>query len=65
MLDEQLRSEIFERTTTALEPAPPRRRSRGIDHSDPHLAAYRTGGAAAAAGVFALFEGGIGDGGGF
>ncbi len=62
MRDVQLRSQIFERSTTTLEPAPPHGRARGIDHSDPHLAAYRTGGTAASAGVFALFQGGHGDG---
>src|SRR5688572_19271141 len=44
MTDQRRRHEIFERPTTALEPGGPGRRSRGIDHSDPRLAAYRTGG---------------------
>jgi hypothetical protein len=62
MSDQRLRREIFERPQTALEPARPGRRSRGIDHSDPQLAAYRTGGTAAAGG-FAVgmggFDGGV------
>ena len=51
-LGDRLRAEIFERPTTTLPPARPGRRSRGVDHSDPHLVAYRTGGSAAAAGAF-------------
>jgi hypothetical protein len=52
MTDQRLRAEIFEVPVTALVPPRPGHRSRGIDHSDPQLAAYRTGGIAAAAGVF-------------
>jgi hypothetical protein len=48
----RLRSEIFDRPTTTVPPTRPGHRSRGVDHSDPHLAAYRTGGSAAAAGTF-------------
>jgi hypothetical protein len=51
MTDQRRQREIFERPQTALEPARPGHRSRGIDHSDPHLAAYRTGGSAAQAGT--------------
>jgi hypothetical protein len=51
MADRRLCSEIFERSVTTLGP-PGHRRSHDIDHSDPRLAAYRTGGAAAAAGAF-------------
>jgi hypothetical protein len=58
MTDQRRRHEIFERPQTSLEPAPPGRRSRGIDHSDPQLAAYRTGGSAAAGGGGGLFIGG-------
>jgi hypothetical protein len=65
MTDAALRAGIFERPATALVPPRPGRRSRAIDHSDPQLAAYRTGGPAAAAGCFVLFEGGGLDGGGF
>ena len=57
MTDAALRAGIFERPGTALIPQRPGHRSRAIDHSDPQLAAYRTGGPAAAAGGFALFEG--------
>jgi hypothetical protein len=54
MADRRRRSEIFERSLTTLGP-PGRRRSHDIDHSDPQLAAYRTGGAAARAGVYVPF----------
>jgi len=54
----RLRAEIFERPTTTLPPARPGHRSRGVDHSDPHLAAYRTGGSAAAAGTFVAVNNG-------
>jgi hypothetical protein len=54
----RLRAEIFERPTTTLPPARPGHRSRGVDHSDPHLAAYRTGGSAAAAGTFVAVSNG-------
>ena len=57
MTDAALRAGIFERPGTALIPQRPGHRSRAIDHSDPQLAAYRTGGPAATAGGFALFEG--------
>ena len=57
MTDPARRSAIFERPQTSLRPAIGHRRPRDIDHSDPHLAAYRTGGAAAAAGTYALFSG--------
>lgn len=46
------RAEIFERPPTTVPPPRPGHRSRGVDHSDPHLAAYRTGGSAAAAGAY-------------
>jgi hypothetical protein len=65
MTDARLRAEVFERIGTALIPARSGRRSRGVDHSDPSLAAWRTGGTAAAAGGFTRFEGGGGAGGGF
>jgi hypothetical protein len=55
MTDPGRRSAIFERPQTSLRPATGHRRSRDVDHSDPHLAAYRTGGTAAAAGTYALF----------
>ncbi|MGY1802087.1 TIGR04222 domain-containing membrane protein [Blastococcus sp. SYSU D00922] len=48
----RLRAEIFERPPTTVPPPRPGHRSRGVDHSDPHLAAYRTGGSAAAAGAY-------------
>lgn len=57
LTDRRRCTEIFERPQTTLEPARPGRRFRGIDHSDPHLAAYRTGGTAATAGVF--LDGGL------
>jgi hypothetical protein len=57
MPDARLRAEIFERPPTALAPGRPGRRSRSVDHSDPALSAYRTGGAAAAAGAFLLIDG--------
>jgi hypothetical protein len=56
--DRRLRTEIFERPATTLSPARHGRRSRGIDHSDPRLAAYRTGGSAAAAGTYLTVDGG-------
>jgi hypothetical protein len=62
MPDPARRSAIFERPQTALRPAPPGRRSRDIDHSDPHLAAYRTGGTAATAGTWVFFDGSSGAG---
>jgi hypothetical protein len=63
LVDQQLRAVVFERPTTTRTARGSRRRTRGADHSDAHLAAYRTGGATA--GGFAMFEGGAGDGGGF
>jgi hypothetical protein len=60
MSDQRLRAEIFDPPSTALAPPRSGRRSRAIDHSDPHLAAYRTGGTAASAGAFALFTDGGG-----
>ena len=57
MVDQKLRAAVFERPSTTLSAPGSRRRSGDIDHSDPRLAAYRTGGAAAAAGGFALFGG--------
>ena len=42
--------------------APAGRRSRDIDHSDPRLAAYRTGGTAATAGSWVFFDGSSGAG---
>ena len=59
MTDERLRAEIFERPDTMLPPARTGHRSRGIDHSDPRLAAYRTGGTAAAAGTYITLDGGF------
>lgn len=59
MADRRLCSEIFERSVTTLGP-PGRRRTHDIDHSDPRLAAYRTGGSAAAAGAFLVVTGGDG-----
>jgi hypothetical protein len=59
MTDERLRAAIFERPDTMLPPARTGRRSRGIDHSDPRLAAYRTGGTAAAAGTYITLDGGF------
>ncbi len=58
MTDQRRCREIFERPHTALEPPRPGHRSRAIDHSDPQLAAYRTGGTAAAGGGAGLFFGG-------
>ena len=52
LADARLRADIFERPTTTLPPPRPGHRSRGVDHSDPRLAAYRTGGSAADAGAF-------------
>jgi hypothetical protein len=60
MSDQRLRAEIFDPPSTALAPPRSGRRSRAIDHSDPLLAAYRTGGTAASAGAFALFTDGGG-----
>jgi hypothetical protein len=54
MADQRRRRDIFEPPTTALVPPRPGHRSRGVDHSDPQLAAYRTGGTAATAGVFGI-----------
>jgi hypothetical protein len=51
-LGNRLRSEIFHRPATTVPPPVPGHRSRGVDHSDPHLAPYRTGGSAAASGAF-------------
>jgi hypothetical protein len=56
MPDRARRSAIFELPQTSLTPATGRRRSRDIDHSDPKLAAYRTGGTAARAGVYTEFK---------
>src|SRR5688572_28023999 len=56
-LEPRRRAAIFERPQTALRPAPKGRRSRDIDHSDPHLAAYRTGGTAATAGARVFLDG--------
>jgi hypothetical protein len=54
MSDQRLRTEIFEIPTTSLTPPGRGRRSRDIDHSDPHLAAYRPWGPAAEAGVYGV-----------
>lgn len=54
MTDAKLRAAIFELPVTTLGP-PGQRHSHDIDHSDPHLAAYRTGGAAAKAGAYRPF----------
>ena len=62
MPDRALRSAIFERPQTTLGAPAGRRRSRDIDHSDPHLAAYRTGGTAATAGTWVFFDGSSGAG---
>ena len=62
MPDPALRAAIFERPHTTLGPPTARRRSRDIDHSDPQLAAYRTGGTAATAGVWVFFDGSSGAG---
>jgi hypothetical protein len=62
MTDARLRSDIFELPVTTLGP-PGHRRPHDIDHSDPRLGAYRTGGTAATAGAFLEATGG--DGGGF
>jgi hypothetical protein len=48
----RLRAEIFERPATTLPPPRPGHRSRGVDHSDPHLAAYRARGGAPGADAF-------------
>jgi hypothetical protein len=58
MTDQRRCTEIFERPHTALEAPRPGHRSRAIDHSDPQLAAYRTGGTAATGGGAGLFFGG-------
>ncbi|MGY2067695.1 TIGR04222 domain-containing membrane protein [Blastococcus sp. SYSU DS0619] len=63
MPDRRLCAEIFERTQSALAPARGRR-GRGVDHSDPKLAAYRARGAVGGAGGYALVEGSGIDGGG-
>ncbi|WP_116451087.1 TIGR04222 domain-containing membrane protein [Blastococcus litoris] len=53
LADARRRSEIFDRPSTVL--APPGGRDRhDVDHSDPRLAAYRTGGSAAAAGAYLI-----------
>jgi hypothetical protein len=65
MTDDRLRTQVFERIGTALTPERTSRRSRDIDHSDPSLAAWRTGGTAATAGGYVLLEGGGSDGGVF
>jgi hypothetical protein len=57
MADQRLRAAVFDRPTTALRPGRRGRRSRDVDHSDPRLAPYRTGGTAAAAGP-SVFGGG-------
>jgi hypothetical protein len=57
MPDPARRAEIFERPQTALRPAPLGRGSRDVDHSDPKLAAYRTGGTAATAGAWVFLDG--------
>jgi hypothetical protein len=62
MPDPARRAAIFERPQTTLAPPTARQRSRNIDHSDPHLAAYRTGGTAATAGVWVFFDGSSGAG---
>jgi hypothetical protein len=59
MTDPKLRAAIFELPVTTLGP-PGRRHSHDIDHSDPRLAAYRTGGTAASAGAFLEVTGGGG-----
>jgi hypothetical protein len=59
MIDARLRAAIFELPITTLGP-PGGRRTHGIDHSDPRLAAYRTGGTAASAGAFLEVTGGTG-----
>jgi hypothetical protein len=64
MTDQRRCREIFERPHTALEVPRPGHRSRGIDHSDPQLAAFRTGANATALGGSALFIGGGIDGAG-
>ena len=51
LTDSRLRAEIFESPTTTLPPPVPGHRTRGVDHSDPRLAAYRTGGNAAVGGA--------------
>lgn len=58
MTDARLRAQLFERIGTALRPERPGRRSRDVDHSDPSLAAWRTGGSAATAGGYVRLEGG-------
>jgi hypothetical protein len=68
MTDEKLRAGIFERPVTTLAPPSGRRSRHDIDHSDPHLAAYRTGGMNPAIGGHVGhggFDGGGFDGGGF
>jgi hypothetical protein len=50
MTDPRLRADIFERPATTLTPAGRRPSRHDIDHSDPHLAAYRTDAAATAGG---------------
>ena len=52
LVDARLRAEIFDRPPTTLPPPRPGHRSAGVDHRDPHLAAYRPGGSASAAGAF-------------
>jgi hypothetical protein len=59
MTDARQRADIFEPPDTTLHPGP-RRSRHDIDHSDPHLAAFRgraTGAAGAAIGLEAGFDG--------
>lgn len=61
MSDRKLRADIFERPTTTLTPEGSRPTRHDIDHSDPHLSAYRAGEAGAAgAGTAFMFGGGPG-----
>ena len=64
MVDQKLRAAIFERPATTLPVPGSRRRSRGVDHSDPQLAAYRAAGPASA-GAYIGLEGSFGHGGRF
>jgi hypothetical protein len=56
MTDQRWRAEVFDVPATALTPPRPGHRSRDVDHSDPHLAAYRTGGAAATSGAYGVMS---------
>lgn len=59
MVDQKLRAAVFEQPSTTLAPPGSHRSSRGVDHSDPKLAAYRAT-AQSSAGGYTGFSGGLG-----